>query len=75
MIECKDLSFQYFQGQHQVLHKFNFVFQDHQNYMIEGAHGSGKSTLLKLLSSEKFHYIDGKVRGDVLHFLAQNQIF
>ncbi|MCB0272764.1 MAG: ATP-binding cassette domain-containing protein [Bdellovibrionales bacterium] len=75
MIECKDLSFQYFQGQHQVLHKFNFVFQDHQNYMIEGAHGSGKSTLLKLLSSEKFHYIDGKVQGDVLHFLAQNQIF
>lgn len=74
MIECRNLAFTYPHGDQPVLKAFSKNFAEGQCYLVSGPHGSGKSTLLRLLASQKFHYIEGKLQGDVLHFIDQNDL-
>lgn len=60
IIEVKDLSFQYFDGEEEVIRNFTYSLKKGGRLGVKGAIGSGKSTLVRILSG-----LERDVKGEV----------
>ena len=66
MIEVKDLSFKYKEGEQATIHDINLTIPDGQFVGITGAAGSGKSTLTYVFNGIVPHCYPGDFYGSVL---------
>lgn len=62
-----NVSFRYGEGEKTILDNASYDFEYGKFYLIYGASGGGKSTILSILNGRIPHYVEGQLRGQIIH--------